>query len=99
MDVIRQLLNVTSGREDTTAALEIEDSSFVTGYLLLVKLKEVTDESIAASMWKGPELRVDLTVETTIALIHIEVSLLSFYPIIWTCFLFCNFCIDSPFYA
>jgi len=70
MDKVRQLLNVTSGREDAPA---VENSS-VTGYLLLIKLEEVTDESRAVTAWPGPVLNVDLTAETTIALIHIEVE-------------------------
>ena len=49
----------------------VNDTS-VSGYLLLIKLEGYTEENMSDVPWKGPVLNLELTAETTIALIHIE---------------------------
>lgn len=66
---ILQLLNVTCGCED----ISLTSDPDVDGYLLLVNCEQSNgDENV--SEWKGDEVAVELTADTTIALVHIEAS-------------------------
>lgn len=70
---ILQLLNVTCGREDISPNTDPE----VDGYLLLVNCEQMDgggNDDNYCPQWKGNEVTVELTAETTIALVHIEAS-------------------------
>lgn len=71
---ILQLLNVTCGREDISPNTDPE----VDGYLLLVNCEQTDggggNDDNYCPQWKGNEVTVELTAETTIALVHIEAS-------------------------
>ena len=57
------------------------------GYLLLVKCSGALDCKDQCPLWQGKQVFVDPTAETTIALSHIEVILIStifFRNVLWT---------------
>lgn len=69
---ILQLLNVTCGRED----ISVTSDPQVEGYLLLVNCDEAGGGDASGPRWDGREVGMELTAETTIALVHIEVGYL-----------------------
>lgn len=70
---ILQLLNVTCGRED----ISVTSDPQVEGYLLLVNCDGAGDgDDVGGPRWDGREVGMELTAETTIALVHIEVMYL-----------------------
>lgn len=66
--LILQLLNVTSGREDLADTSNKED-----GYLLMLRCESGTDHVKECPRWTGFVVHVEPTAETAIALSHIEV--------------------------
>ena len=70
--LILQLLNVTSGRDDSTSPTEIS-STREEGYLLLICCEAGTDHIPTCPQWKGQDVIVEPTAETAIALSHIQV--------------------------
>ena len=71
---IMQLLNVTSGREDTS----MTDTSPHTGYLILIRCAAAIEHEVKCPQWEGPTVRVELTAETAIVLSHIEVMFIPY---------------------
>ncbi|CAG5116904.1 unnamed protein product [Candidula unifasciata] len=66
--LILQLLNVTSGREDMTETTNKEE-----GYLLMLRCESGIDHIKECPRWTGFVVHVEPTAETAIALSHIEV--------------------------
>jgi len=66
---VMQLLNVTSGREDTS----VTEAS--PGYLILIRCSAASEHKVKCPRWDGPMVRVELTAETAIVLSHIEVTM------------------------
>ncbi|CAG5120327.1 unnamed protein product, partial [Candidula unifasciata] len=71
--LILQLLNVTSGREDPA-----DLTTKVDGYLLMIRCDSVMDTHRVQPKWSGRVINVEPTAETAIALSHIEVMSLLF---------------------
>lgn len=71
---IMQLLNVTSGREDTS----VTDTSPHAGYLILIRCAAAIEHEVKCPQWEGSTVRVELTAETAIVLSHIEVMVIPF---------------------
>ena len=72
--LIIQLLNVTSGRDDSTSPSDI-GTMRDEGYLLLICCDAGTDRIATCPVWKGQDVIVEPTAETAIALSHIQVTL------------------------
>ena len=71
--LILQLLNVTSGRDDSTSPADVGIQR-EEGYLLLIRCEAGTDHVPMCPHWKGQNVIVEPTAETAIALSHIQVD-------------------------
>lgn len=69
--LILQLLNVTSGRDDSSHPTDLTTRD--DGYLLLVCCEAGKDRIPQCPRWTGQDVIVEPTAETTIALSHIQV--------------------------
>ncbi|XP_071112541.1 mitogen-activated protein kinase kinase kinase 4-like [Haliotis cracherodii] len=75
--LILQLLNVTCGREESTAKKWTdEDGQCLVneGYLLMLRCEGGIDHVSQCPLWEGEKVHMELTAETAIALSHIEVE-------------------------
>ncbi|KAK7497186.1 hypothetical protein BaRGS_00011480 [Batillaria attramentaria] len=71
--LILVLLNVTSGREDSSHWADLA-SSHDDGYLLLLRCESGIDHNPQCPLWTGEDVIVEPTAETAIALSHIQVE-------------------------
>ena len=79
--MVVQLLNVTSGRDDTASLFDQESEdeqreqlqSLKDGYLILVRCESGTDHISMCPRWGGRDILVEPKAETAIALSHIQV--------------------------
>ena len=69
--LILHLLNVTCGREDVSFPSDLGAKE--EGYLLMVNWQGGSGHSRECPVWQGPNVQVEPTAETAIALSHIEV--------------------------